>query len=280
MKKLSIYIGLILLSITLFSPKVFARCVPKDNQSLIIGYSYDLNWWVRKRLASSARVMKYKIQFYDLRRSPSIEEGLKNVHAIVLPGGADINPDLYFRETLPQEIQDRIQNFRHLYKASREGDVRDPFEYNLMQTYYNDDKFSQLPLLGICRGMQMMSVAKGIPLILDLKAELGIRNRMNRVDRFFVSDKNSLMSEMFPRGVARGYKLHHQNPRMDYLSQSSDYPEVKITATSFTSRIIEAIELTNRPALGVQFHPEQSLPKVKHKIFGWLLKEACENTHL
>ena len=125
----------------------------------------------------------------------------------------------------------------------------------------------------------MMSVVKGIPLILDLRAELGIKNRNKVWDRFFVSDSHSLLSEMFPRGVARGYKVHHQNPRMDYLANSSEHPEVKITATSFNNRIIDAIELTDRPALGIQFHPEKSLPKVKHRFFGWLLQSACEKTH-
>ena len=39
--------------------------------------------------------------------------------------------------------------------------------------------------------------------------------------------------------------------------------------------IAEAMEVPGKPVLGVQFHPEKSMPKVKHKIFGWLLKEAC-----
>lgn len=280
MKISSFIVGLTLLSLCLFSSKLFARCIPKDNQTLIIGHSYNINWWIRTRMKSSARVMRYKIKFYDLRQAPSIEEGLKKVHGVLVPGGADINPDLYFRDTLPLDIQEKIKKFRHLYVASGEGDVRDPFEHQLIQTYYQDEQFSQLPLLGICRGMQMMSVVKGIPLVLDLKAELGIKNRDKVWDRFFVSDPNSLISEMFPRGVARGYKVHHQNPRMDYLSTSPDHPEVKITATSFRNRVIEAIELTDRPAMGIQFHPEKSLPKVKHRFFGWLLKGACEKTHL
>jgi gamma-glutamyl-gamma-aminobutyrate hydrolase PuuD len=72
-------------------------------------------------------------------------------------------------------------------------------------------------------------------------------------------------------------KYHHQNPRADFFSR---YPELagelKVTATSHSGRIVEAVERENFPALGIQFHPEKSLPYVKHQVFKWFLNEACE----
>jgi putative glutamine amidotransferase len=272
-----IVIFLIIFGSAFFQADATTRC--QTSKTIILGHTYDLNWWMRTRIASSARVMNYKLEFYDLRQAPSIEEGLKKVHAVVFPGGADINPDLYTRDDLPKEFLDTIAQFRSYFNASLEGQIRDPFEYATYKTYYENDEFKELPVLGICRGMQMMAVTKGIPLLQDIRAELGIRNRYNRFDRFFISDKESLMSELFPAGWSRGFKFHHQNPRMDYLtSYQASHPDVKITASSFNGRLVEAIELSDRPALGVQFHPEQSLPRVKHRVFSWLLNQACEQT--
>ncbi len=116
--------------------------------------------------------------------------------------------------------------------------------------------------------------------MLDLKAELGIKNRYNRLDRFYVSSPNTTMAQLFPKGSALGFKYHHQNPRLDYLTHYADrHPDVRISATSWSGRVVEAIELSDRPALGVQFHPEKSFPAVKHRIFKWLLTHACERSH-
>lgn len=251
-------------------------CRPPENRALIIGHTYDLDWFTTFRMKNSARLMGYKIRFKDLRTIQSDVEALRSIDALLIPGGADIHPNYYMRDSLPPEILATVQKFQSYYIASKEGEVRDPHEYSLLLTYGSSPEFTTLPFLGICRGMQMMAVAKGIPLIVDIKAELGIKNRHNRFDRFHVTDEVSAMGDLFPAGTNIGFKLHHQNPRMDYLqSYAYRHPEVKVTANSFKGKLVEAIEFTDRPALGLQFHPEKSLPKVKHRIFKWLLEKAC-----
>lgn len=240
------------------------KCVPKNNRSLIIGHSYDLNWWMRNRLYTSALVLGYEIEFYDLRSQGSIAEALMKVDAVVVPGGADIHPKLYSSEPT-------------FYVSTPEGPARDEFELKTYQTYLTDSRFAHLPLLGICRGMQMMAVAQGVPLVQDLKAELGIQNRNYRFDQVDVPKTTSVMSELFPEGKALGFKIHHQNPKFSVLETLKD--KIKVTATSMDQKIVEAIELLDRPAIGVQFHPEQSFPTVKHSIFRWLLEGACAKTH-
>ena len=240
------------------------KCIPKNNRSLIIGHTFDLNWWMRTRLQTSAFVLDYSIDFLDLRTLDNIQDALLKVDAVVVPGGADIHPKLYSAENLS-------------YIASPEGEKRDEFELKTFQAYQSDERFSNLPLLGICRGMQMMAVAQGAPMIQDLKKELGIKNRNYRFDRVQISDQKSVMSELFPEGSALGFKIHHQNPKGSSLEAMSD--KLKVTAYSWDKRIVEAIELLDRPALGIQFHPEQSLPSVKHSIFRWLLDGACAKTH-
>ncbi len=240
------------------------KCVPKNNRKLVIGHSYDLNWWMRNRLHTSALVLGYEIEFFDLRTQASVADALLKVDAVVVPGGADIHPKLYSSEA-------------QFYVSTPEGPGRDEFELKTFQTYLSDARFSSLPLLGICRGMQMMAVAQGVPLVQDLKEELGIKNRYYRFDQVDVPKASSVMSELFPEGKALGFKIHHQNPKRSVLDTLKD--KVKVTATSMDQQIVEAIELIERPAIGVQFHPEQSFPTVKHSIFRWLLDGACAKTH-
>ena len=255
-------------------------CRPKDNRTLVIGHPYKLDWFTTFRMKNSARLLGYKIKFQDLKSSPDALTGLRGVDALLVPGGADIHPSYYTYNTLPPEFLAAIEKFKRYYQSTNEGASRDPYEFNVYRTYFSSPEFATLPALGICRGMQMMAVSKGIPLVQDLKAEYGITNRRNRFDRFEVVEGASLISEMFPSGAEWGFKNHHQNPRMDYLTRyAASHAEVKITATSQRGRILEAMEMTDRPALGVQFHPEKSFPYVKHQIFKWLLTSACERTH-
>lgn len=255
-------------------------CRPKDGRTLVIGHPYKLDWFTSFRMKNSARNLGYKIKYQHLKSSPDVLTALRKVDAIVVPGGADISPNYYMDATLPPDILATIQKFKGYYQKTSEGTKRDPYEYNMYRTYFSSPEFATMPALGICRGMQMMAVAKGIPLVLDLKAELGIKNRRHRFDRFEVTEGSSLIGEMFSSGSQWGYKNHHQNPRMDYLTgHASRHPDVKVTATSQQGKILEVMELTDRPALGVQFHPEKSFPTVKNKIFNWLLVSACERTH-
>lgn len=254
-------------------------CRPPNDRPLVIGHSHKLDWFTIYRLKTSARLLGYRIRLQDLRREAEVAQALRLVDGFIVPGGADINPSYYDHQDLPAEVAASIAQFRGLYKPTLEGERRDSFEHELYRTYYAQAEFADMPVLGICRGMQMMAVAKGIPLVLDLKAELGIKNRYNRFDRFRVQAGASLMDAIFPAGSGKGFKYHHQNPRQDYLARYPErHPDVKVTATSWEGRVVEAIELTDRPALGVQFHPEKSFPSVKHHIFKWLLNASCERS--
>lgn len=271
--------GLLLLAILPLAASA-TDCRPKDDRALVIGHPYKLDWFTTFRMKNSARILGYKIKFQSLKDSPDVMTGLRKVDAILVPGGADIHPNYYTNASLPPEFLSAINKFKSYYQKTSEGTARDPYEFQMYRSYFTSPEFATLPALGICRGMQMMAVSKGVPLVQDLKAEFNIPNRRHRFDKFTVNDPTSLMSEMFTSGSQWGYKNHHQNPRMDYLtSHASRHPDVRVTATSKGGRILEAMELTDRPALGLQFHPEKSFPSVKHKIFKWLLTSACERTH-
>lgn len=223
----------------------------------------------------TAWMMGYKTSFVDLSRSPDMKKAMLEVDAVLVPGGADIDPKYYLEDVSP-ELRDYTTKNLHLVKFSDEGRKRDPFEYNLIKTYSGDEDFKDLPLLGVCRGLQMMSVAQGIPLYLDIKTELGIKNRHNKFDRIKLTD-DSLISSIYRPASFLGFKLHHQGIRVPYYEENhAKYPRTRVTAYSNDRRIAEAIEYTHRPALGVQYHPEKSFTGTSTPIFKWLLNKACE----
>ena len=124
----------------------------------------------------------------------------------------------------------------------------------------------------------MMSVAKGIPLYLDIKTELGINNRIWKFDRIYLSLEESLLKTLLGEESFLGFKLHHQGIRVDYYLRHQDsFENVKVSSFSHQGKIAESLEYTNQPALGVQYHPEKSFPKAAEGIFKWFLIRACEH---
>lgn len=217
----------------------------------------------------------YPIKIVDFRDLGYYSESLDKIDALLIPGGVDINPDYYLPQ-VSQELQDYTQANRNLVNFTQVGEARDALEYVVVKKYSADDKYARLPLLGICRGMQMMSVAQGIPLYLDIKTELGIKNRRKLFDTINISDDPSLMKSLYGTKVPRGFKNHHQGIRVPYYKENaSSYPLTRVTASSNGGKIAESIEYTHRPALGVQYHPEMSFPSTTRPLFNWFLTSAC-----
>jgi putative glutamine amidotransferase len=77
---------------------------------------------------------------------------LKNCDLIVLAGGGDIHPKFYRKKFIPDY-------FRGVNKE------RDEFEIELIHRTLKN----KIPVLGICRGLQMFNVALGGTLIMDLE---------------------------------------------------------------------------------------------------------------
>jgi gamma-glutamyl-gamma-aminobutyrate hydrolase PuuD len=261
------------LLLALSTPAIACKLPPKTK--LVIGCTYKCGPDYKLRLNFSAWALGYKIDVVDLRDLGPLDEALKKVDAVVMPGGADINPDYYSDKVTP-EMREYIEANRQLANISQESNIRDPYEYAFIRNYIDSEKNSELPLLGICRGMQMMTVGQGIPLYLDIKTELGIKNRRYLFDRIHV-EKNSSLDEIYLNDSFKGFKLHHQGLRVPYyLENESSYPNLKVTGWSHQGKIAEGIEYLNRPAIGVQYHPEKSFTSTSAPIFRWLLTRSCE----
>lgn len=253
-----------------------SRCELPEGETLNIGCSYECDFFYRFRVIMTGWGMGYKTKFINLQTQSNLKEALKSVDAVLMPGGADIDPK-YYVDAISPDLRDYTLKNLHLVEFSREGEYRDPFEYELVKTYSEDEEYKYLPLLGVCRGLQMMSVVQGIPLYLDIKTELGIRNRRNLFDRIRVTNSESLINNIYTSNSFKAFKLHHQGIRVPYYEQNiSQYPNTKVTAYSNDRKIAEAIEYTHRPALGVQYHPERSFSGASVPVFRWFLNKACE----
>lgn len=199
--------------------------------------------------------------------------------AIIFPGGADIDPK-YYLSSVESELQEYTQSLDRLVNYSSEGRRRDPIEYNLLKNYFSRPELSALPVLGVCRGMQMLAVSQGIPLYVDIKAELGIRNRRYLYDRIVLEEGETLMNELFQSSF-KGFERHHQGIRVPYFkSHAERWPYLKITSYSNGGKIAESLEFLNRPVLGVQFHPENDFGFERNRIFGWLIDKALRRREL
>lgn len=177
---------------------------------------------------------------------------------LVLCGGGDIESILYEQENRGSDPPDQ---------------ARDQAELALFQAFYEAGK----PILGICRGMQLINVALGGSLVQDLPPEQKIFHTSalgDLVHPVFSPDSfalNRLYGPLFSVNSA-----HHQ--AVDQLAGG-----LRAAAWS-ESGVIEALELPGYPLLGVQFHPERMAFGKRRldtvdgaAIFAWFLNVCREN---
>lgn len=166
---------------------------------------------------------------------------VEDCDGIVLTGGVDIHPRFYENERLEFPNGDGKFN-----------EERDEFEMHVFETALN----FHLPVLAICRGLQLVNVALGGDLIQDLE-ETGKKNhrRMSDVDdaHTISISEGSLLNQVIGNVSATINGAHHQA-----IGRLSD----ELMATAFSpDGVIEAIEWkdkTDEPWLmAVQWHPER-----------------------
>jgi putative glutamine amidotransferase len=158
---------------------------------------------------------------------------------IVLAGGEDVDPELYGESVKHDSV-----------KTNR---ARDEFEISLLDAGMR----SELPILGICRGSQLINVRFGGTLYQDLKSDTVIErdhrqqgSRSATTHSVTVTEPDSLV-----HGIIAGHcavnSLHHQAIR--HVGR-----RLKVTAHS-DDGLVEAVELADRYPffLAVQWHPEE-----------------------
>ncbi len=176
----------------------------------------------------------------EVERAGAEEAGawIDIVDALVLAGGADVDPGTYGAEPDPH--------------TTHTVPERDAFEVALALCAMERD----VPLLGICRGMQVMNVARGGTLIQHLPDDVGHEDHRRAVGTFENADHHvRLAHESLAARVAReelhGTKSHHHQG-VERVGAG-----LEVTGWATIDDLPEAIEApANRFALGVQWHPE------------------------
>ena len=186
---------------------------------------------------------------------------LEQLDGLVLSGGADYDPRYAGEEPWPT--------------LGTINEERDLPELLITQLAYN----RQIPILGICRGIQTLAMALGGHVRQDI-SDIQEHNHSQEEDRNIPThtvsiEKDSLLYSMyngspFSTSHASSFTIavnsfHHQavdepGPRFRIIARSDD-------------NIIEAIESTEyKSIMGVQWHPE--CLENGQPIFSWLVKEA------
>ena len=139
--------------------------------------------------------------------------------------------------------------------------LRDEFEIALLDAAVN----SGLPVLGICRGPQLINIAAGGTLHQHLPEHAATDGPPDATPHTVTTTEGSQLREMYGPEVAVN-SLHHQ--AVDQLGDGY------IATAHSTDGIIEGIEHTELPILGVQWHPELMTGALTDPCFSWLVERA------
>lgn len=197
-----------------------------------------------------------KLETAALRKLFDIADG------ILLAGGGDIDPAFYDQEPHPT-----------LARVQRERDLT---EITLSHWAAAENK----PLLGVCRGIQVMAVALGGALYQDLPSLLPaavLHNYSHQTEgseahRYLVHEvtlnPESYLAEKLGSQAFKVNSLHHQ------AMQTAPRPMRPVGYSS--DGVIEAIELPDHPFFcGVQWHPELIMAQPESRRIFEIFVEAC-----
>jgi putative glutamine amidotransferase len=188
----------------------------------------------------------------ELTRDADVDGIIERLDGLVLSGGADLDPSLYGQEpieNLQEPENDRDEWEMELFRAARERD---------------------LPILAICRGLQLVNVAFGGTLVQHVELEDGSGHPQWNVDGHTFTHEvhvipDTLAATLMP-SIWSVNSLHHQ-----IVETVGDGLTVSATAPD---GVVEALETPDGDLLAVQWHPE--LLAAPDPTFVWLVRRASE----
>ena len=186
------------------------------------------------------------IEVIDLFEKPKsyIDSVLSISNGLLLSGGLDVHPGRFGRErdTLQCEIDP----------------MRDTLEFYIIDYAVSH----KMPILGICRGLQIMNVAMGGSLIVDIPTEIKehVEHSNNIPEDSYhrvIIEKNTLLQKLTNSNEEIVNSSHHQS--IDKLGKN-----LMISAKA-ADGVVEGIEWKDKKNmswfLGVQWHPERLINK-------------------
>jgi putative glutamine amidotransferase len=223
------------------------------------GWHYDISYC--KNAAAIERAGGLPVLIPSSLQEETLRAIYERLDAVLLPGGGDVNPSQYKSEVNAE-----------LHSVS---DERDAMELSMAKWALADD----LPVLGICRGIQLLNVAMGGSLVQDIPSKL---HSDLRHDLEGDEPRNTFLHEVELKADSRlatilgdtQFKvnsIHHQALR-------DVAPNAKVVGTA-PDGIVEAIEVPDKHfVMAVQWHPEDLLDDDERmeKLFKAFVEAAKE----
>ena len=187
-----------------------------------------------------------------------LAEVVKEIDGLLLIGGVDVDPS-FFNEAAHE-------------KLGTVDTLRDVNELKLIRLADNRN----IPMLGICRGCQMLNVAFGGSLVQDIPSQIEDKSVAHRVSagnrrvHSVAIEPGSMLASITGKTALEVNSSHHQ-------SIKALAPGAKLGALSSDS-VVEAIDFyPTRRILGVQWHPEgfAGTDEDMNKIFDFFVGEAA-----
>ncbi len=195
-------------------------------------------WLHRNYYRAVERVGGVPVLLPPLRPGPTVDRVVEFVDGLILAGGGDVDPQFFGEEPFPETGYIEPE--------------RDLFEISLARCALR----AGLPVLGICRGMQVLNIACGGDIYQDISLIGGNRRfkHYQTAPRWYPTHEiyinpNTLLFKIIGDHRLRVNSFHHQVIRR--LGKG-----LRAAAWS-RDGIVEALEHDEAPfVLGVQFHPE------------------------
>ncbi|MFM2476981.1 gamma-glutamyl-gamma-aminobutyrate hydrolase family protein [Celerinatantimonas sp. MCCC 1A17872] len=221
----------------------------QNRQRPLIGVTGNAKYWSPSWVALSniLRCCGARAKRISVRHSANINR----LDALIISGGDDIHPSLYGEQEMPKAKYDQ---------------PRDELEIHYIR--YALER--HLPMLGICRGYQLLNVVCGGTLYDDIRPMRQKTSNFNTIlpRKTAYLAKPSQLYQLMNQPKIQINSLHHQA-----ICQVA--PEFSIAATD-KDKFIQAIEhMNHHTMLGVQWHPEYLFYRhSQRQLFHWLIAQA------
>lgn len=194
----------------------------------------------------------------ELHGNEPLEELMRGVGGLLLSGGPDVHPERYGQEADPQA-------------GLKLAPALDDLEFGVLDYALARD----MPVLAICRGMQLLNVAFGGRLIQDLpghRAEEGVSDSEPLTHQIYVAPGAKSAAIIGSAGFFRVNSYHHQG-----LMEAHRAPRLMSTAYSVEDGLVEGLESPEHSwVIGLQCHPErkEEVPRSFVNLFAGLHDRA------